>query len=423
MRVLVVGSGGREHALAWKLAQSKDVSKLFCAPGNPGTAELGENVPIQADNINALLNLVLQEKIDFTVVGPEDPLSMGIVDRFGDRGYAIFGPMQRAARLESSKVFTRKLCKHHAIPAGEFGTFTDPEAVRRYIREHGLPTVVKADGLAKGKGVYVCRTPAEAEQAVKDIMEDRIFGEAGREVVVEEFLAGEEASILAFTDGRSIYAMETAQDHKPALDDDKGPNTGGMGAYSPAPVVTSRLRSQIEREILVPTVHAMNAEECPYAGVLYAGLMMTRNGPKVLEFNVRFGDPETQPILMRLTSDLLEVLVAVTKGTLDEVEMTWETRPAVCVVMASGGYPGSYEKGKEITGVAEASKMTDVMVFQAGTTEKDGRLYTNGGRVLGVTALGDTIKAAKERAYEAVRTIHFDDAHIRTDIADKAIGK
>jgi len=423
MRVLVIGSGGREHALAWKLAQSPRVSKLICAPGNPGTAALGENVPIQADNINALLNLVLQEKIDFTVVGPEDPLSMGLVDQFTERGYAVFGPTQRAARLESSKVFTRKLCKHHAIPSGEFGSFTDPDAVRKYVREHGVPTVIKADGLARGKGVYVCRTVEETEAAVKDIMLDRIFGDAGKEVVVEEFLSGEEASVLAFTDGRNIYPMESAQDHKPARDNDEGPNTGGMGAYSPAPVITPALSAQIEREILVPTVHAMNTEECPYIGVLYAGIMVTRSGPKVLEFNVRFGDPETQPILMRLKSDLLEVLEAVTKGELDKVTLEWDTRPAVCVVMASGGYPGSYEKGKEITGLVEASKLTDVTVFHAGTAEKDGHLFTNGGRVLGVTALGDTVAEAQARAYDAVRTIHFDDAHYRTDIADRAVNR
>ena len=421
MRVLVVGSGGREHALAWKLARSKKLTKLFCAPGNPGTAPLGENVPIQPGNINALLNLVLQEKIDFTVVGPEDPLSAGIVDQFAARGYAIFGPTQRAARLESSKVFTRKLCKQHAIPAGDFGCFTDPEAVRKYVHEHGVPTVIKADGLAKGKGVYVCRSVPETETAIREIMLEKIFGDAGHEVVVEEFLTGEEASVLAFTDGRNIYPMESAQDHKPALDGDEGPNTGGMGAYSPAPVVTPALSETIEREILVPTVHAMNTEECPYIGVLYAGLMVTRSGPRVLEFNVRFGDPETQPTLMRMKSDLLEVLVAVTEKRLDEVTLEWDRRPAVCVVMASGGYPGSYEKGKEITGVEAASAMTDVMVFHAGTTSRDGRLFTAGGRVLGVTALGDTVAQAKERAYEAVRTLHFDDAHYRTDIADKAI--
>jgi len=423
MRVLVVGSGGREHALVWKLARSKDVDKLYCAPGNPGTAPLATNVDVKPDNLMGLVHLVRAEKIDFTVVGPEDPLAMGVVDLFAERGFAVFGPTQHAARLESSKVFTRKLCRQHAIPAGEFGIFTDPDAVRRYVREHGLPAVIKADGLARGKGVYVCRTADEAEHAIHDILVDKIFGDAGKEVVVEEFLTGEEASVLAFTDSRSIYPMESAQDHKPVFDGDEGPNTGGMGAYSPAPVVTAELQRRIEAEILVPTVHAMNIEDCPYRGVLYAGLMMTRHGPKVLEFNVRFGDPETQPILMRLKSDLLPVLLAVTKGELDQAELEWDPRPAVCVVMASGGYPGSYEKGKEITGINEAEALGDVVVFHAGTSEKDGKLYTAGGRVLGVTALGDTIQAAQERAYEAVKLIHFDGAHYRTDIGSKAIGR
>ena len=423
MRVLVVGSGGREHALVWKLAGSKQVDKLYCAPGNPGTAKLAENVDVKADNLMGLIHLARREKIDFTVVGPEDPLAHGIVDQFTERGFPVFGPTQRAARLESSKVFTRKLCKQHAIPAGEFGTFTDPEAVRRYVREHGVPIVIKADGLARGKGVYVCRTPDDASRAIHDIMVEKIFGDAGAEVVVEEFLTGEEASVLAFTDARNIYPMESAQDHKPIYDGDKGPNTGGMGAYSPAPVVTPELEARIEREILVPTIHAMNTEECPYRGVLYAGLMMTRHGPKVLEFNVRFGDPEAQPIFLRLKSDLLEVLLAVTHGKLDKVKLEWDTRPAVCVVMASGGYPGSYEKGKEITGLDEVEKMKDVVVFHAGTAEKDGKLFTNGGRVLGVTALGDTIGAAQERAYEAAKMIHFEGAYYRTDIGSKAIGR
>jgi phosphoribosylamine--glycine ligase len=421
MRVLVIGSGGREHALVWKLAQSRRVSKVFCTPGNPGTAKLAENLPVQAENIVGLLHVARQNRIDLTVVGPEDPLSMGIVDRFRERGFTVFGPTRRAARLESSKVFTRKLCRQHAIPSPEFGTFTDPEAARKYIRENGVPAVVKADGLAKGKGVYVCHTLDEANAAIDDIMVKKVFGEAGDEVVIEEFLKGEEASLLAFTDGRNIYPMESAQDHKPVHDGDKGPNTGGMGAYSPAPAVTPELLTLVEREILVPTVHAMNTEECPYSGVLYAGLMITRNGPKVLEFNVRFGDPETQPILMRLKSDLSEVLEAVTRGELDKVSLEWDSRPAVCVVMASGGYPGSYAKGKEITGIDEAAGMKDVVVFHAGTAEKDGRVYTAGGRVLGVTALGDTIKSARERAYEAVKLIHFEGAHCRRDIGAKAI--
>ncbi len=423
MRVLVIGSGGREHAIVWKLSQSKKVSKLYCAPGNAGTAQLAQNVNVQAENVNALFHVVRQEKIDFTVVGPEDPLALGIVDEFESRGYPIFGPSRLAARLEASKVFTRRLCKQHAIPSAEFATFNDPDTARKYLRERGFPLVVKADGLAKGKGVYVCQTPEEAHAALDEIMVKKVHGDAGGEVVIEDFLEGEEASILAFTDSKSIYAMESAQDHKRIFDGDRGPNTGGMGAYSPAPVVTAALQTQIEREILVPTVHAMNTEECPYRGVLYAGIMITKNGPQVLEFNVRFGDPETQPILMRLTSDLLDVLQAVTQGKLEDAEMTWDKRPAVCVVMASGGYPGHYEKGKLITGLDEAAKLEDVMVFHAGTTERDGRAYTSGGRVLGVTALGKTVQEAQQRAYEAVHFIDFEGKQFRTDIGSKAIGR
>ena len=423
MRVLVIGSGGREHALVWKLSQSKRVTKIFAAPGNAGTAELAENVNVQPENMNQLFHVARQQKIDFTVVGPEDPLSLGIVDEFESRGFPIFGPSRMAARLEGSKVFTRRLCKQHAIPSAEFAVFSDPEAARKYVRERGAPTVVKADGLAKGKGVYVCKTVEEALAAIDEIMVKKAYGDAGNEVVIEGFLEGEEASILAFTDSRTIYAMESAQDHKRVGDGDTGPNTGGMGAYSPAPVVTPALQMQIEREILVPTVHAMNTEECPYRGVLYAGVMITKTGPQVLEFNVRFGDPETQPIMIRLKSDLLDVLEAVTKGKLDEATMDWEKRPAVCVVLASGGYPGHYEKGKEITGLREAAAMKDVKVFHAGTTAKDGRVFTSGGRVLGVTALGKTVKEAQERAYEAAKVIHFDGVQYRTDIAGRAIAR
>ena len=423
MRVLVIGSGGREHAIAWKLAQSKQVTKLYCAPGNAGTAGLAENVNVQPENLNALLHVARQEKIDFTVVGPEDPLSLGIVDEFEGRGYPIFGPSRLASRLESSKAFTRRLCKQHAIPSAEFGVFNDPDTARKYVRERGLPIVIKADGLARGKGVYVCRKPEDVGVALDEIMVKKVHGESGDEVVIEDFLVGEEASVLAFTDSKSIYAMESAQDHKRIFDGDKGPNTGGMGAYSPAPVVTPALQMQIEREVLVPTVHAMNTEECPYKGVLYAGLMITKNGPHVLEFNVRFGDPETQPILARLKSDLLDVLQAVVRGKLDEAAMEWDRRPAVCVVLASGGYPGHYEKGKEIAGLREAAAMTDVIVFHAGTTERDGRVFTSGGRVLGVTGLGNTVKEAQERAYEAVKVIRFDGMQYRTDIASRAIAR
>lgn len=421
MNVLLVGSGGREHALAWKLSQSKKLKKLYIAPGNPGTAQYGENVDIKDTDIDGLVNFAKGADIGFVVIGPEDPLVMGAVDAFEAAGIKAFGPSAKAAQLEGDKAFAKQIMRANSIPTAESRTFTSFQDARSYIASRDEAVVVKAAGLAKGKGVFVCDEPSDGMLAAEQIMVDKIFGHAGDTVIVEDKLLGQEASILAFVDGRSIYVMESSQDHKPIGEGDTGANTGGMGAYSPAPVVTDALMEQIIREILVPTIDGMNRNDSPYRGVLYAGVMLTQGGPRVLEYNVRFGDPETQPILMRMKSDLLEVMLAVSDGRLDDVAIEWDSRPAVCVVMSSGGYPGSYEKGKVITGLHEAGKLKDVVVFQAGTAAQGGQVVTNGGRVLGVTALGETIAEAKARAYEAVDMIHFDGAYCRRDIADKAL--
>jgi phosphoribosylamine--glycine ligase len=421
MNVLLIGSGGREHAIAWKLAQSKELTKLYIAPGNPGTAQCGENISIASDDIDKLLDLAQQNDVGLVVVGPEDPLAAGLVDAFEAAGIKAFGPSADAAQLEADKAFAKQLMRSSSVSTAEGRTFDRFSDAKAYIASRDEPVVVKAAGLAKGKGVFVCDDPSDGILAAEKIMCDKIFGPAGNTIIVEDKLLGEEASILAFVDGRNIYVMESSQDHKPIGDGDTGPNTGGMGAYSPAPVVTENLMNQITREILVPMVDGMNRNGTPYKGVLYAGLMITGGGPRVLEFNVRFGDPETQPILARLKSDLLEVLLAVCDGTLDQVTLEWDQRPAVCVVMASGGYPGDYEKGKKITGLEEAEQIEDVTVFHAGTKELNGDIVTNGGRVLGVTALGHTIRDAKVRAYRAVDKIKFDGAYYRRDISDKAI--
>ena len=421
MNVLLIGSGGREHAIAWKLAQSKDLDKLYIAPGNPGTAQCGQNVPISVSDIDKLLEFARQNNVGLVVVGPEDPLAAGLVDAFEAAGIKAFGPSAKAAQLEADKAFAKQLMRASCVSTAEGRTFDRFSDAKAYIASRDEAVVVKAAGLAKGKGVYVCDDPADGILAAEKVMCDKIFGSAGDRIIVEDKLLGEEASILAFVDGRNIYVMESSQDHKPIGDGDTGPNTGGMGAYSPAPVVTEELMSQITREVLVPMVDGMNRNDTPYKGVLYAGLMITGGGPRVLEFNVRFGDPETQPILIRLKSDLLEVLSAVCDGTLDQVTLEWDPRPAVCVVMASGGYPGDYQKGKKITGLDKVWQLEDVIVFHAGTKDQDGDIVTNGGRVLGVTALGQTIAEAKTTAYKAVDEIKFDGAYCRRDIADKAI--
>ncbi len=421
MNVLLIGSGGREHAIAWKLAQSENLSKLYIAPGNAGTSQCGENVPIAANNIAELINFARQNDIGLVVVGPEDPLAAGVVDAMEKAGIKTFGPSAGAAQLEADKAFAKQLMRSCAISTAEGRIFDRFSDAKKYIASRDEPVVIKAAGLAQGKGVIVCDDPADGILAAEKIMCDKLFGSAGDKIIVEEKLLGEEASILAFVDGYNIYIMESSQDHKPIGDGDTGPNTGGMGAYSPAPVVTEAIMDKITREILVPVVDGMNRNGTPYKGVLYAGLMITSAGPRVLEFNVRFGDPETQPILMRLKSDLLEVCLAVCNGRLDEVTLEWDQRPAVCVVMASGGYPGDYQKGKKIIGLEEAGRLRDVVVFHAGTKEQNGDIVTNGGRVLGVTAMGRRIADAKKRAYEAVEKIKFDGASFRRDIADKAI--
>ena len=423
MKVLLIGNGGREHALAWKLAQSKELSKLYIAPGNPGTAQCGENIDISSTDIPALLEFAQQNKVGLAVVGPEDPLAAGAVDTFEEAGIKAFGPSGAAAQLEADKAFAKQLMRSCSISTAEGRIFDRYGDAKAYIASRDEPVVVKAAGLAKGKGVFVCDDPSDGILIAEKIMCDDMFGSAGNTIVVEDKLLGEEASILAFVDGRNIYVMESSQDHKAIGEGDTGPNTGGMGAYSPAPVVTEKMIQQITREILVPTVDGMNRNDTPYKGILYAGIMVTAGGPRVLEFNVRFGDPETQPILMRLKSDLLKVMLAVCDGKLDTITLNWDPRPAVCVVMASGGYPGDYEKGKKISGLEEAGKLEDVVVFHAGTAKRNGDIVTNGGRVLGVTAMGQTIAEAKAKVYEAVDKISFEGAYCRRDIADKAINR
>jgi len=421
MKVLVVGGGGREHALAWKLKQSPAVTALYAAPGNAGIAELAECADIGVSDIRPLADFAERRGIDLTVVGPELPLTLGIVEEFQRRGLQIFGPSREAAALEGSKVFAKRFMKRHGIPTGFHQAFDRPEDAKRYIREVGAPIVVKADGLAAGKGAIVCPTVEEALDAVARIMEARAFGDAGSQIVVEEFLQGEEASFLAFTDGTTLLPLPSAQDHKAVFDEDRGPNTGGMGAYSPAPVVTEAVHRKVMDRIMVPSVKAMAAEGRPYRGVLYAGLMIQNGEPRLLEFNARLGDPEAQPLLVRMASDLVPVLQAVVEGRLHEVEIAWRPEPAVCVVLAAGGYPGPYEKGKPIAGLRAASRLKDVVAFHAGTALQGGRVVTAGGRVLGVTAVGSPLASAIERAYRAVRKIRWDGMHYRTDIGRKAL--
>ncbi|HPS55624.1 MAG TPA: phosphoribosylamine--glycine ligase [Sedimentisphaerales bacterium] len=423
MNVLLIGNGGREHAIAWKLAKSKKLDKLYIAPGNPGTAMCGTNVDLDITDFDAVVEFARQKSVGLVVVGPEDPLAAGIVDAIEAAGIKAFGPSGGAAQLEADKAFSKQIMKASTVATAEGLCFDRYEDAKAYIASRDEAVVIKAAGLAKGKGVFVCEDPADAILVAEKIMCGREFGSAGDKLIVEEKLIGEEASILAFVDSRNIYIMESAQDHKLIGDGDTGLNTGGMGAYSPAPVVTDKMMDRISREILVPIVDGMNRNGTPYRGVLYAGIMVTAAGPRVLEFNVRFGDPETQPILMRLKSDLLEVMLAVCDGKLDEIDLEWDTRPSVCVVMASGGYPGNYEKGKVITGLDCAGQLEDVMVFHAGTAKRGNDVVTAGGRVLGVTAIGDTVALAKAKAYEAVKMIKFDGAYYRSDIADKAINR
>ena len=428
MKVLVVGNGGREHALAWKLGQSPKVDKVFVAPGNAGTAEDAENVDVAATDIPGLIQFAKEQSIDLTVIGPEAPLVAGLADAMNAEGLKVFGPSQAAAELEGSKVFCKNLLHTANIPTASYQTFRNGEDAERYIKDRyaepqePVHVVVKADGLAAGKGVIVCDTRDEALEAIDRIASRREFGEAGNELIIEEKLVGPEASVLAITDGETILTLPAAQDHKPAHDGDTGPNTGGMGAYCPTPVVDEDLMRKIESDVLVPVVHAMKRARRPFKGILYAGLMLTPAGPKVLEFNVRFGDPECQPLLMRLKSDLFEVLEAAADGRLGEIgPLEWDERPCTCVVMASEGYPGDYEKGREISGLANADALEDVKVFHAGTEISEGQVVTNGGRVLGVTAMGNTISQAKLNAYSGVKEIRWRGAWCRKDISDKAL--
>lgn len=422
MNVLVVGQGGREHALVWKLAQAKSVSQVFCAPGNAGTAADCENVDIPAGDIAGLVKFAKANDIGLTVVGPEVPLVAGIVDAFQSEKLRIFGPSKAAAELEGSKVFSKDIMRRAGVPTAEYASFTNYQNALAHVAERSeRPLVVKADGLAAGKGVTVCNDRGEAIEAIRRMMRDREFGDAGGKIVIEERLVGQEASILAIVDGKSILPLESAQDHKPAYDDDKGPNTGGMGAYSPTPIIDDNAMDVVVEKVLVPMVHTMRISNKSFTGVLYAGLMMTAQGPKVLEFNVRFGDPEAQPVLMRLKSDLGEILAAASERRLDKIpDLEWDPRPTVCVVMASEGYPGDYEKGRVIRGLDAAAELPDVKVFHAGTKLVDGQVVTDGGRVLGVTAIDEDIPSAKKRAYEAVKQIRWDGAWCRKDISDKA---
>ncbi len=427
MRILVVGNGGREHALAWRLSQSPRMKRLWIAPGNAGTAQEGENVSIAADDIKGLVQFAKKEKVDLVVVGPELPLSLGLVDALASEKIRAFGPSRAAAQLESSKVFCKLLLRQADVPTADYQVFRDADSAMRYVKarypndRERTPLVVKADGLASGKGVIVCSLRDEVLDAIDRIGRKSEFGKAGLQMVIEERLEGPEVSVLAITDGRTIVPLPAAQDHKAAYDGDTGPNTGGMGAYSPTPIMTEELLETIQDKILVPSIHTMKRNRKPFKGVLYAGLMLTQTGPKVLEYNVRFGDPECQPLLMRLQSDLLDLLEATVDGRLDEIEPPrWDPRPSICVVMASAGYPGEYRTGEEITGLDAAAEVSDVKVFHAGTKMQDGKVLTNGGRVLGVTAIGESLANAKLQAYKGVQAIRWPGAWCRKDISDKA---
>ncbi|MEK6673881.1 MAG: phosphoribosylamine--glycine ligase [Nitrospirota bacterium] len=421
MKVLVIGGGGREHTIVWKLSQSRHVDKIYCTPGNAGISEIAECIDIGSDNFNALLDFVKYEWIDLTIVGPEDPLSRGIVDAFEKEGRRILGPNREAAQLESSKVFAKDFMKRYRIPTAEYRVFTSYVHAKDYVNMKVAPLVIKADGLAAGKGVFVCRTVDEATDALRLIIKEKAFGDAGNRVVVEECISGEEASFMVFTDGKSVVPMASSQDHKRVFDNDEGPNTGGMGAYSPAPVITKAMEDKIMEKVMWPVMKGLRSEGIEFKGILYAGLMIKDDNPYVLEFNCRLGDPETQPVLSRLETDLVEISFGILDEKLSDLEIRWKPEVAVCVVLASKGYPGTYEKGKVITGLEKIRGEDDTFVFHAGTVFNDSKVVTSGGRVLGVTALGNDIREAKERAYKAIDKIHFDGMHYRKDIADRAL--
>ncbi len=417
MKILVVGGGGREHTILWKLAQSPRKPKLYCAPGNGGISKIAQCVNIGATEIEKMVEFAKKEEMDLVVVAPDDPLAMGMVDALEAAGIRAFGPNRAAAIIEASKAFSKELMKKYGIPTADYATFSDAEEALRYVQTAEIPLVVKASGLALGKGVLICKTRQQAEDAVRQIMVDKAFGAAGETVVIEEFLEGPEISVLTFTDSHTILPMASAQDHKRARDNDEGLNTGGMGTFSPSKQYTPKVQEQVEREIIFPTLDALNAEGRPFKGVIFFGLMLTQKGPKLLEYNARFGDPEAQSVLFRMKNDLLEIFEAVIDERLQEIQLEFEEGAAVCVVMASGGYPEHYEKGKEITGLEDVSP--EVMVFHAGTKLENGKFYTSGGRVLGVVAKGEDIQAARKIAYENVEKIHFEGAQYRKDIGIK----
>jgi len=423
MKILVVGGGGREHTLVWKISQSSRIKEIFCAPGNSGIAELATCLPIKPTDIQQLASFAEREKVDLTVVGPELPLTLGIVDEFSRRGLKIFGATRRAAELEGSKVFAKEFMRKYGIPTAQFSVCTTAEEAFELIKKRwfSYPVVFKADGLAAGKGSIIVEDEAQAREVVGQIMVERRFGDAGDRMVVEEFMRGEEVSFKVITDGKKVIPLAASQDHKAVYDDDKGPNTGGMGAFSPSPMVDEALHRQIMEEIIYPTVVGMAKEGREYRGVLYAGLMITEGGPKVLEFNARFGDPESQVVLPRMEGDLVPLLEGVVAGSLEGRELTWRDAVAICVVLASGGYPGSYEKGKEIYGLSEAARLDDVLLFHAGTERRDDSFLTAGGRVLGVTAIASTFPEAINRAYNACQMISFEGTHYRRDIGRKAL--
>ncbi len=421
MKVLVIGSGGREHAMVWKIYQSERVDKIFVAPGNDGMADLAERVEIDINDISALADWAENNNIDLTVVGPEKPLVDGIVDKFEERGLRIFGPNKKAALIEGSKVFAKKILKKYDIPTAEFEVFTDPAEAQKYLKTADYPVVIKAEGLAAGKGVVIATDKERADEAVNKIMADRVFGDAGNRIVIEDFLEGEEVSVLTFTDGEHIVMMAPAQDHKAVFDGDEGPNTGGMGAYSPTPFVTEEMKSEICDEILVPTIKAFRQEGIEYKGILYAGLILTDMGPKVLEFNARMGNPETQVILPRLKDDLVDMMDKVIDGELEGLKPEWDDRAAVCVILASGGYPIAYDTGKEIIGIDDLYKYDNVLVFHAGTRKEGDKLLTDGGRVLGITVLGNGLYDAINQVYDYIEEVQFDDMHYRSDIGFKVL--
>ncbi len=434
MKILVIGSGGREHALVWKISQSPLVKKIYCAPGNAGISEIVENVNIESTDITGLIEFAIKNSVDLTVVGPELPLTLGIVNEFEKRGLKIFGPSKEAAEIEGSKVFAKYMMKKYKIPTAKYESFNSQKDAKDYVSKIGVPVVIKADGLAAGKGVIICNTIDEAVKAVDSIMVEKVFGSAGNNVIIEEYLKGEEASFMVFSDGEDIVPLASAQDHKQIYDSDKGPNTGGMGAYSPAPVITEKFSREILDTVIKPLISGMKKEGKIFKGILYAGLMIVNGSPFVLEFNCRFGDPETQPILMRMKSDIVPVMLSVVEGRLKGEEIQWTDEPSVCVVMAAGGYPDKYEKGKEIMGLDEAKKIENLVVFHAGTSilipphpplakgEKGGfKVVTNGGRVLGVTSLGTNFEDAIDRAYKGVSLIKWDGVYYRRDIGRKAI--